>query len=162
MFSKIVLTSVLATANARVSQVSSDEVALLQLASELGIADISSDEMALLQLATKRISTEVQTELLKRKTVTTKASDKAVIIDANLPGTHQTDAIKIATTAIAKFDNNKRIATAIKNQFSKTHDGTWQAVVGRDFALTFDSPKDHEHFIAIKVGEVKVLLIKTD
>lgn len=84
---------------------------------------------------------------------------KAVVKNADMNGPMQEDAVKIALTALEKFNIEKDIAAYIKKEFDKKHSPTWHCIVGRNFG----SYVTHEtkHFIYFYLGQVAILLFKS-
>lgn len=84
---------------------------------------------------------------------------KAVIKNADMSGPMQDEAVKIAVSALEKFNIEKDIAAYIKKEFDKRYTPTWHCIVGRNFG----SYVTHEtkHFIYFYLGQVAILLFKS-
>lgn len=84
---------------------------------------------------------------------------KAVIKNADMTGPMQDDSVRIALTALEKFNIEKDIAAYIKKEFDKKYAPTWHCIVGRNFG----SYVTHEtkHFIYFYLGQVAILLFKS-
>jgi len=84
---------------------------------------------------------------------------KAVIKNADMNAQMQDEAVKIAVTALEKFNIEKDIAAFIKKEFDKKYSPTWHCIVGRNFG----SYVTHEtkHFIYFYLGQVAILLFKS-
>lgn len=84
---------------------------------------------------------------------------KAIIKNADMTAIMQEDAIKVANTALEKFNIEKDIAAYIKKEFDKRYAPTWHCIAGRNFG----SYVTHEtkHFIYFYIGQVAILLFKS-
>lgn len=70
------------------------------------------------------------------------------------------EAQEIAGKAIELHVTEKDIAQQIKREFDKKHSPTWQCIVGREFVA--DVIHEAKHFIYFYVGQLAILLWKTD
>lgn len=84
---------------------------------------------------------------------------KAVIKNADMSANMQDDSVKVALSALDKFNIEKDIAAYIKKEFDKKYGPTWHCIVGRNFG----SYVTHEtkHFIYFYLGQVAILLFKS-
>lgn len=84
---------------------------------------------------------------------------KAVIKNADMANPMQDEAVRVALTALDKFNIEKDIAAYIKKEFDKKYAPTWHCIVGRNFG----SYVTHEtkHFIYFYLGQVAILLFKS-
>jgi dynein light chain LC8-type len=72
----------------------------------------------------------------------------------------QNDAVESATKAIAAAPQDEgEISRAIKQDFDRKHNPTWQCIVGRNFAG--DVVHEGKHFIYFYLGQLAILLWKT-
>lgn len=72
----------------------------------------------------------------------------------------QNEALDIATKALKEHQMEKDIAAHIKKEFDKRHSPAWQCVVGRNFGA--DVVHENKHFIYFYVGQISILLWKTN
>ena len=70
------------------------------------------------------------------------------------------EAQEVAGKAIELHITEKDVALQIKREFDKKHTPTWQCIVGREFVA--DVVHEAKHFIYFYVGQLAILLWKTD
>lgn len=114
-----------------------------------------------------QVGTDEKVRLDNTKESTTKdkngdqKDDKKVVIEQSaMPKDMQEHAISTALRAIDTYKATHEAATFIGNEFNKKYGKYWQCVLGNHFtSRIFHNPN---HYIRFSIGDLKILLFRTD